>query len=80
MTKLAQDIKAGDTVKGWAYWMTVEKVTTRIQKNGTPVYHVEGRRIFKDAKEEKAIVAHHGEKAYIANLYEFRHNTKVTYR
>lgn len=79
MKKPAQDIKPGDTVKGWAYWMTVEKVAKKMQKNGTPVYHVEGRRIFKNAKEENAIANYHGDKAY--DVYDnFRHNTKVTCR
>jgi hypothetical protein len=79
MVKLAKDIQIGDTVKNWAFYITVQNIERIQQKNGKWRVKVTGQRSFKSSKEEQALVKEYGDAIRI-NSYTYGETTKVTYK
>ena len=79
MKKLAKEIKVGDTVQTWAYWIVVKEITESFQKNGKRLVNVSGDRVFKSESEKKGVVKSWGESALTA-VESYKENTKVAYK
>ena len=79
MVKLAKDIQIGDTVKNWAFHITVQNIERIQQKNGKWRVKVTGQRSFKSSKEEQALVKEYGDAIRIKS-YDYGETTKVTYK
>ena len=79
MVKLAKDIQIGDTVKNWAFYITVQNIERIQQKNGKWRVKVTGQRSFKSSKEEQALVKEYGDSIRIKS-YDYGETTKVTYK
>ena len=78
MTKLAKNIKVGDTVKHWAYYIQVEEVGEKFQKNGKRLVTVKGNRVFKTESERKGVVNTWGKSA-LKVTSDWKETTKVQY-
>ena len=79
MTKPAKEIKIGDTVRTWAYWIVVKEITESFQKNGKRLINVSGDRVFNSKSEKNILVKQCGEQILEA-FEEFKENTKVSYK
>lgn len=79
MKKLAKDIKVGDTVQTWAYWIVVNQISESFQKNGKRLINVSGDRVFKSEQEKTGIIKSWGQDA-LKVKESYKENTKVTYK
>ena len=81
MVKTAKEIKVGDQVKTPAYYLDVQEVSERYQKNGKRVIVLKGKRIWKSQRERLGVIKTWGvEIAERQRTQEFKENTKVTFK
>ena len=80
MTKLAKDIKVGDKVNTSQFYLDVQEVGERFQKNGKRLVVVKGLRIWKSERERAGVIKTWGDYAERQRTKEFKENTKVTFR
>ena len=81
MTKSAKDIKVGDKVKTkMSFYLDVQEVGERFQKNGKRLVVAKGLRIWKSERERLGVIQTWGDYAERQRTIEFKENTKVTFK
>ena len=81
MTKSAKDIKVGDIVKTkMSFYINVQEVGDRFQKNGKRIIVLKGSRIWKSERERLGVIETWGDYAERQRTIEFKENTKVTFK